>query len=330
MSRLVRLIVGLGLTALALWLSHPRDILPILTRTDPAWIAAAIALVIIDRALMAYRWIVLLRTVDPVHRPPLGAVLRIFFVSTFVGTFLPSVGGDLVRAYSLSRHGVRGAEAGASVLMDRFLGALSILVVAAVSLAFAGSLARRATLAPTIAAALACTIGIAVLFSDRAGRACERVIERFPTPRLRRMTNDLLRASRRYAEHHAVLANVTVGSIAVQVLRILQAYCLGRSLQITTEVAPLGVYFSLIPLVLLIMLLPITVNGIGTSQLAFIWLFGAVGVAESQAFALSVLFVALGAVGNLPGGLIYAFGGEQRPPSTPAAPLPNVHVRPGA
>ena len=36
--------------------------------------------------------------------------MRIFFVSTFVGTFLPaSVGGDAVRAYSLARLNVAAA-----------------------------------------------------------------------------------------------------------------------------------------------------------------------------------------------------------------------------
>ena len=314
MARLVRLIVGLGLTALALWLSHPRDILRTLAGTDPLWIAAAVALVVIDRALMAYRWIVLLRTVDPIHRPPLRVVLRIFFVSTFVGTFLPSVGGDVVRAYSLSKHGVRGMEAGVSVLMDRFLGAVSILLVAAVSLLFASEAARRATLLPTLVAAVACVLVFVVLFSRRAEAACERLLGYVPFPRVRDVAGNLLQASRRYGDHRSVLANVTAGSIGVQVLRIVQAYCLGRALHIATTVAPLGVYFALIPLVLLIMLLPVTVNGIGTSQLAFIWLFGAVGVGEPQAFALSVLFVALGAVGNLPGGLLYAFGGERPAP----------------
>ena len=50
------------------------------------------------------------------------------------------------------------------------------------------------------------------------------------------------------------------------------------------------------------MLLPITVYGLGTSQAAFVLFFGPAGVAEPAAFALSVLFVALGVVGNLPGG----------------------------
>jgi uncharacterized protein (TIRG00374 family) len=248
-----------------------------------------------------------------VHRPPLGAILRIFFVSTFVGTFLPSVGGDLVRAYDLSRHGVRGMEAGASVLMDRFLGALSILIVAAGSLAVAGPQARQATILPTIGAALACAVGVVVLVSDRAAQAFGSLLEFLPWRRLREAARRLLTATRRYVDHRGVLANVTIGSIAVQVLRILQAYCIGRALHVPLSLAPLSAYFALIPLILLITLVPVTVNGLGTSQVAFVWLFGTVGVAEAPAFALSVLFVALGAIGNLPGGLIYAFGDRNQP-----------------
>jgi hypothetical protein len=56
------------------------------------------------------------------------------------------------------------------------------------------------------------------------------------------------------------------------------------------------------------MLLPVSINGIGPSQVAFVWFFGRAGVPDAQSFALSLLFVALGIVGNLPGGLLYAFG----------------------
>jgi hypothetical protein len=71
------------------------------------------------------------------------------------------------------------------------------------------------------------------------------------------------------------------------------------------------------------MLLPITINGLGTSQAAFVWLFGGIGVARPQAFTLSVLFVALGLVGNLPGGLLYAFRGLiARAPQGRAGELP--------
>lgn len=39
------------------------------------------------------------------------------------------------------------------------------------------------------------------------------------------------------------------------------------------------------------------------------WLFSRAGVGDPQAFALSVLFVALGVVGNLPGALLYVKSG---------------------
>ena len=48
------------------------------------------------------------------------------------------------------------------------------------------------------------------------------------------------------------------------------------------------------------MFLPITANGIGTGQAAFLWLFSRVGTPHDEAFALSILFIALGIVGNLP------------------------------
>ena len=59
------------------------------------------------------------------------------------------------------------------------------------------------------------------------------------------------------------------------------------------------------------MLLPVTILGLGTSQAAFVWLFGAAGVPTAAAVALSILFVALGVVGNLPGGILYAVNGDR-------------------
>jgi glycosyltransferase 2 family protein len=304
MGRVLRITVGLLLTALALWLADPVAVWHAAAAADPAWIAAAVALVVFDRALMAYRWIVLVRAIaGPVSLP---AVLRVFFVSTFVGTFLPSVGGDAVRAVSLARYGVPVADATASVVMDRLLGVWSLVLVACASLWGAQAAARDAGVVLTLAlAATACAAAGVALYSDRAAALLTRLIEKFPGARLRHAARRFLEAMRRYRHAWRAMASVTLGSVIVQMLRIVQAFCLGIALGI---VANPGVYFAVIPIILLIMLVPVTVNGLGTSQLAFVWLFGAVGVPEAQAFALSVLFVALGAIGNLPGGLIYAFG----------------------
>ncbi len=308
-ARIARLIIAVGLTAYILWNAHPASVLRVTADADWRWIAAAVALLLIDRTLMAYRWMVLLRALTPGSRPPFSAVMRIFFVSTFVGTFLPSVGGDLYRAYSLSRLKVSGVESAASVLMDRVLGVMSIVIVGVVALIPAPDGARNTWMLLTLAlASIACVVAAVAVFSERAAVAGQRVAVRLPSERARRLAAGMIDAVRRYSRHHGELVNVLLMSVGVQMVRVIQAWCLGRALGIE---AGLVMYFIFIPIVLLIMLLPITVNGLGTSQGAFGWLFGTIGVPAAAAVALSILFVALGVAGNLPGGILYVLGNRR-------------------
>ena len=255
---------------------------------------------------MAYRWVVLLCIIDPGRRPPLAAVLRVFFVSTFVGTLLPSVGGDAVRAYGTAKLDVRGGDAVASVFMDRILGVASILILALVGLLFArDDLARNSWVVVSLAvAAGVCLLTLLLVFSGRATRAAVAILMRLPAA-VQHVGHRMLESVRRYAAYRGHLTNALVCSVAVQVIRILQAYYIGRGLAIEVGLAT---YFEIVPLILLIVLLPVTFNGIGTSQAAFLWFFGRAGVTAAAAFTLSVLFVALGIVGNLPGGILYAWG----------------------
>jgi glycosyltransferase 2 family protein len=303
LARTIRLAVAGGLTGYILGKSHPRDVAAAAANADWQPIAIAVVLVLADRTLMAYRWIGLLCTIE---RPPFGALLRIFFVSTFVGTFLPaSIGISAVRAYSLSKLGVSAADAVSSVFLDQMLGVASLLLMALAGLLVARELASNWTILVALSAAAAgCGVTLLLIFSERAVAMLAAMLGRAPG-RVAGGSRQLLDALRRYSAHHGPLVYVLVLSVGVQVLRTIQAYFLGRGLGVE---APLAAYFAFIPIILLVMQLPVTFNGIGTSQAAFVWFFGRVGVAAGPAFALSVLFVALGIVGNLPGGLLYAFG----------------------
>jgi uncharacterized protein (TIRG00374 family) len=307
---ILRLAVAALLTAYILWKSDPRAVLE--TARGAAWrpIAAACLLVLVDRALMAYRWVALLGTIDRGSRPPLTDVIRIFFVSSFVGTFLPaSIGGDAVRAYSLAKLNVDGSDAVASVFMDRMLGVASIFVMAVAGLTVAPGLVANETIVAALGiTAAACAVTLLVIFSRRTAVLAAGSIARLPA-RLERPGGRMLESIRRYSRHQARLANVLACSIAVQFIRVLQAYFLGVGLGIAL---PLTAYIAFIPLILLVMLLPVTFNGIGTSQAAFVWFFTRAGVPAPPAFALSVLFVALGIIGNLPGGILYALGRRER------------------
>jgi glycosyltransferase 2 family protein len=315
---LVRLAFAAGLTAWLFYKSHPAEVVRFTAQARLAPLLMALALVFVDRTLMAYRSMQLLRPYPAAQRVPFLQLLRVFFVSTFVGSFLPaSVGADAVRATSLARLQVPLADAVASVFMDRVLGVLSILVMGAVGLAIAQDLpSRDLIIAGFVFTAAVCALVALMVFNTRVAQMMVALLEKLPSQKLHQAGRALIDAVRRYATYHGLLASVLLSSIGVQVLRISQAYYLGRALGIESS---LVVYFAFIPVILLVMLLPITINGLGTSQAAFVALFAHAGVSSAAAFALSILFLALGVVGNLPGGLLYTWNGLG--PSAPPAPL---------
>ena len=283
---------------------------------DWRWLGAAVALVLVDRTLMAMRWIDLLVALAPGTRPPLPSVIRVFFVSSFVSNFIPSVGADLYRAYALSRHDVHLAESTASVLMDRALGVLSVVIVASVALPFATVEGRGQLIVLLAVMAVVCGIAAMVIFSERAAEAVRSGARLRPVAILQRVTAALTDAVRAYATHHGALARVLALSVLVQVFRVLQAWCLGRGLGMDL---PLSLYFAFIPIIVFIMQVPITPNGLGTTQLAFERFFVPQGASLPHVVALSFLFLGLGFLGSLPGGILYALTDDT--PNPRAQPL---------
>ncbi len=304
LSRALRILVAVALTGYLLFKADPAAVARASASARPGWLGLAVALVVADRAVNAYRWVVLLRALTPGSRPPLGAVMHVFFVSSFVGNFLPSIGGDVYRAFQLARLGVRSGEAAASVLMDRTVGVLSMVAVAAVGLLFLRELDLPGVVPALLLVTAVCAVAAAAVFSARVASWTIRLVQLLPIRRAQSAAQTLMDAVRRYATHQGALVSVLALSIVVQLLRVVQAYCLGRALDVPL---PMIVYFGFVPVITLVMQLPITVAGLGTTQYAFEWMFGHVGVPPAVTFPLSMLFLALGTVGNLPGGLLYAF-----------------------
>ena len=234
---------------------------------------------------MAYRWVALLCTIEADRRPPMAPLMRVFFVSTFVGTFLPaSVGGDIVRSYRLARLNVDAGDAVASVLMDRMLGVASILLMALAGLALARDLAGNAAIVVGLVAAAG---GLrrdaaADLQSDSRGAGRARRVAAAVRAVAPHRREDSSSPSASTPRTRRSCWRCSPARWRCRCCASLQAYCLGRSLGID---APLAAYFAFVPLILLIMLLPVTINGLGTWQAAFVWFFARAGVSSAAAFA---------------------------------------------
>ena len=164
--------------------------------------------------------------------------------------------------------------------MDRVLGVMSIVIVGVAALR-----AWRQRQRANAVHARDARAGFARMSWSRPSRysasAPRRSRQRLAGPVWRTQRRGASRrgmidAVRRYSHHHRELVQrARACRLACRSSASSRHGASGRALGID---AGLAMYFIFIPIVLLIMLLPVTVSGLGTSQGAFGWLFGAIGV----------------------------------------------------
>lgn len=95
------------------------------------WVfAATTAIFTISHIIIGLRWWLLLRTQSIFIE--FWAAVRLYFLGWFYNNFMPSsVGGDLVRAWYVTKHTDKKFEAVLSVFVDRAIGLASTMVIAA-------------------------------------------------------------------------------------------------------------------------------------------------------------------------------------------------------
>lgn len=264
---------------------------------DRGLLAAVLVLVACDRAVMILRWTLLLGAAGVAI--DLRTAARIYLVSSFVGSFLPAgIGGDAARAYGLSRATTSGSEALASVAVDRLLGIVALLLMGGIGLiAWTG---READARLIVAVALVTAAVLAVFWTDWLLRRL--VPTRWHHHHVGRRLLKLGDALSRYRGRGGALAHVFAWSVAVQLLRIVQASLLGLGLGLAV---PFTYYLLFMPLGLLMLLLPVSISGFGVPQGVIVWLLRPMGVPDERAFALSTLIILTGLAGNLPGMLLW-------------------------
>jgi len=108
-------------------------VLSLLAGVADGWLAMAIAVVFVEQSITALTWQRLLAA-RGLH-VGLLEILRIYYLSSFIGTWLPSsTGPDVLRAYYLARH-VDGYDAVGSMLVLRFVSLLALGVFAVAGIA---------------------------------------------------------------------------------------------------------------------------------------------------------------------------------------------------
>ena len=232
-------------------------------------------------------------------------------IAQFFSVFLPgSTGDDLTRMLYISRLAPgRVGEACATVLLDRFIGLTSVLLLALFcvpwqwSLMSASSQTRWIALGMLSAGAFTC-LGGAIFFL--AGHPTHRWFEK----RLRLRPAHSLRdeAARIWGllcNNKMLVAIVISAALITQLVHCVIFYLAGVSVGIQSPLLP---WLTFVPIVLAANALPITIAGIGIREYLLVLFLGVIThVDGAHAVATSFVILSLILMICLLGGLLYIF-----------------------
>lgn len=325
MNRWLRVVVSAGLL---LWLVRSIAWEMLAAHfADIRWslVLLACALHAANRLLTTVKWQRLLRAKRIAF--PFFSLLRVVWVSNFLGHFLPSVaGGDSVRMFTMARRSDRAPEAVSTVVVERLTGLMSLAALAILGGCWSlGSWNERRILLILACPVAALLIALVLLWTDRGSLLLLGVMGRFqglPGYRFLAQVHEAVQTFRQ--ERRAVLASLAI-SFLVQFNRVGLVYCLAKALGI---VLFFGEALVLVPTVLFVSMLPISVSGLGLQEGAFVVLLRLAGIETSSAFSLAILSRLSAACSNLPGALwLIADRGLRAPATSTTTPpaSPNRH-----
>lgn len=297
----VRLAIGVALLVLVIVQVGGREILGHLMTIDPWYFALGCLLLLLGQWLNALRWRWLLAAALP-DPPRMSYLYALVIVGMFFNFLLPStVGGDVVRAEMVKGSVGGRTHAYFSIVVARMLGFLGILALGL--LAVVGAFAAIGWFDPqlTLGAAAVVLPATALAAWLLSGPDLSRVSER-SSPRIAASLQRVQEALSDYASCPGVLWRVFVMAVianAVGTVGVVWALAEGLSVP-----APAYFHFIAVPLVLLVALVPVSINGLGLREGAFALLYAKVGVDASAAVSLSLAFTAVLALLSALGGLI--------------------------
>src|SRR5919201_1627813 len=128
-----------------------------------------------------------------------------------------------------------------------------------------------------------------LLFSRAARRPLRRFVPAFRALRIERPIRAVYEAIHEFRARPALLTGVSLLTLGVQAVRVLAIWCAGKSVGVDLSPRP---YYVMGPLLLLVMLVPFTINGIAVRESFFVSFLGTLGVGADAAFATGFLFFA--------------------------------------
>lgn len=301
----LRVLISVALIGYLLATANLGELLALLRSWHAVYFVIAVLLGVLRNVVFAYRWKVTLGVSG--IQAPFPILIKFYFVGAFFNLFLPTaLGGDVVRGYDLAVYSGKRMGAATSVLVERIVGFFALAFIALLALLVGSSVIEDS--AVTLLILIMCLGYFALAIIVFNAKIMKRLVAMLQFirlwdigKRLDRMVDSL----HAFTAHKMVLWQCFVLSIICQVLGILAAYALAWAINL--RLAPVY-FFMVLPMIWIITMVPLSINGLGVREGAFVFFFTKVGVSDSAALLLSFLNFSQMIVLGLAGGIVYLLG----------------------
>jgi uncharacterized protein (TIRG00374 family) len=224
-------------------------------------------------------------------------------VGFFFNNFMPTaVGGDIVKAHYASHFNKKKMKSYASVFMDRIIGMLAILIVAAGALFIDRGRFSSPVVKPMVLILLALgTFGVIVVTNRTVAGGLEKIFKKFKMLGLGDRLSEAYSIIHDYRNRLDVVVKSVVLSVIVQLVYCVAIYFLFLSMG---KPVSLGNILLIIPVIVFISMLP-SIGGLGVRESAMVAFFSVVAGKEVS-FAVSILALAGNLLISVAGGIVYA------------------------
>ena len=269
------------------------------------WVIAAVVILVGIRVLMAVRWHYILRP-HGVHAQ-LSDIIAIIFVSTSAGYLLPAggFGVDVYRGYHLSRLYGNVPQVSATIVVDRVIGLFSMVLLALIGVLVIRDSSLPGGLSLVLYGTNAAFLigGSMLLFWENGLKAAFSWLQA-RLPRILHPLEVFAHALMDGKLFRQVLPGIFSISLVVQLLRVLVFYMIYRSLGAHPDLTIMLVY---IPLVFIVILMPISLGGLGVREVALHFFMAPHGLDMATNLSAGLLFHALEVLVAVPGVYFYLF-----------------------
>jgi len=230
-----------------------------------------------------------------------------FLVALFFNNFLPSnIGGDVVRIGDTARAAGSKTLATTVVLVDRIMGLMAVVFVAAcgASLAAAGARGALPVVPAWLWAAFLAGAGVtapALLAPAAIGRLL-RPLKRLHAEWVGDRIEIFTKALSRFGGRPAAVAGCFAGAVFVQAATVLFYLEVANALGVRIGAWDLAV---IVPLSFVVQMMPVSINGFGVREATFSLYFSRLGLPIESALLISLVPTGLQMLFSLSGAAVY-------------------------